>query len=307
MSDYSPSELYAIQLNNNDPGYYGRTPGIVFHCTYVCTENNKKKKTFGKSVRKKLSPYAITLYTLIKLIAGKEGKVWMTGANLAEQCGFSESKLSEAKKELTQPMEQLNGKPLIEITKRKVKFKRKDGTEGARDADVLTPTHIWPENNAYMSTLKHHQSKDLGILEESSSDESSSQCELDQRSSSHCELDPLGSSSHCEGNNRTENKIPSVLETDTPAGPAVCSLEKENNSVLPDAEKIIRKTEEMKELLRNIGADDNFIKELLRNYSLSQIHKAGMYVQAQKKKKPIPNFCAYLRKSLENKYYESNR
>lgn len=198
----SPSELYTMELNNNEPKYFGMVPPVIFQCTYLTTEQRKDSKNYGKIVRKRLSPQAITFYTFIKCIGGRTNKVWMSTENLAEATGLSVGTIVNVKRELMQPMEQLNGKPLIEIHRAKRTFARADDSKGAKEYHVITPTHIWPESNAYMATFNYQKRPEEGIIENDHSLGSDSRREPDQASDSRREPDLPRSSSRREGINK---------------------------------------------------------------------------------------------------------
>jgi hypothetical protein len=249
MENISPAELYAFELNNNDPKYYAQIPAVIFQCTYLAPEPRKDNKNYGKMVRKRLSVYAITLYTYIKQLAGRSGKVWMTTDSLAEECNMSQGSISNAKKELLQPLEQLNGKSLIEIKTASKSFTREDGSKGAKEYHIITPTHIWPENNAYMATIKYHQDLKIGLIEPENIQASDSRGELDQASASRRELDSLGSDSRREAIQKNSETEASVFnKTEATASPPACSLNQEEISVFSAKEETVKK------ILRKEGA-----------------------------------------------------
>ena len=160
-SDISPAELYAIQLHNEEPGYYAQIPGVIYHCTYVSAQKKKGRKDHGKIVRRKLRPIALCLYGAIRQMAGQKNVCWASTDTLADWVGCSPGSISEAKEELTQEMEQLGGKSLITVVEKR---KRHPNGTGSTTYHHITINFIRGENNAYMSTIKDHPKLPIGII-----------------------------------------------------------------------------------------------------------------------------------------------
>lgn len=286
QENLSPSELYAINLNENDPKYFSLTPGIIFHCTYVAKEKKKGKKHYGELVRKKISPHAIALYTCIRQIAGQNSACWSSTSYLSALTGMSAGMISEAKADLTQPIEQLNGKPLLEITEKRKKVTQPDGSVKSVPYHQIVPTHIWPENNAYMATISYQENLELGLV-------SRSQCESQPPSRSQCETDSLGSRSQCETNKTEKNS--SVNETEPARCASGCSSS-EKGLFEENQEKIAK----AKQAMRSSGSDENFIREMTKRFTPQRILDAGFYVQQMAKRKRISNLQGYFRKAIES-------
>lgn len=292
----TPSEIYAEQLNNHDPSYYSQVPGIIFHCTYLVKSN-------GKTIRKKISSTAIALYTLIKQLGGNREMSWASTETYARYLGKSFGAIHNAKKELQQPIEQLHGKPLIEVEQ-----KRKARDIGTSPYQILRNTHIWPENNAYMRTLKHQPEYPLGEVKQEKeivhNSTSLSNSESETASLSNSESEPLGSLSNSETiYNQYQKKNHSDKESEDTASRAGCSFDKSisdfsDESV--DSVEVIKRIDRWKSALRKSGADENFINEIQRGYTLSEIENACTLVRTQVlKKNKIKNLCGYFRKILK--------
>jgi len=304
--DISPSELYAIELTNNEPGYYSQIPAILHHLTYVKKEKKKSRKDVGKVVRRKLSPYAISLYLLLKQVAGsKNAAIWMKGENLAEMMGVSPSKFAEAKDELAMEMEQLNGKALIKIEKSKKTTTRKNGQKGSIKYDKIIINHIWPENNAYMATRKFQPSLAIGIVDNSYANPLGGNANygLPLGGNTIPETTPLSGNAYQAESQRANNN-PSYQEPICKiAEPAACcgqschlnSKESVNLSVQALAEKT-----KIENSMKKFGCDDNFIKEMLRKYPISRIFDAGYYTEMQIKRGIVKkeNGSKYLRTAI---------
>lgn len=87
-----------------------------------------------------LSFYAFRLYSVYRRIAGEHGKCWVGTRGLAEHCGFSPTKVTEAKKELSQAFIMLQGKSLIQI---------QPGSKKMETADTVYINDIWADNYAH--------------------------------------------------------------------------------------------------------------------------------------------------------------
>lgn len=311
----SPSEQYAIQLNNHEPSYYAQVPGIIYHCTYLVKCN-------GKTIRKKISSTAIALYGLIKQLGGQKEMSWASTETLAKYLGKSTGAISSAKSELTQPIEQLNGKPLIEIESR-----RKGHKTGNSPYHVLRNTHIWPENNAFMSTFKNQPKYPLGEIEDGQNESDNknlsnqepedkiatlSNSERVALTRSIIETVIPGTRSIIETNkNQYQNQNHSDKESESEASFADCSSDCSFKSSVSDSDSdesknsintndIIQRIDRWKTALRKVGADENFIREIEKNYSLEKIEKTCFIIKELiLKKKKIDNICGYFRKILQ--------
>lgn len=290
MSELSTAELYAIQLNENDPKYYAQVPSAVFHCTYLVMHDD------GTLERKKLSANAIALYTLIKSIAGQESACWVNRDNLAEMLGRSAGSITTAKQELQRPMEQLNGKSLIQVTKKK-RRRAKDKGGGGTTYDLIVPTHVWPENNAFMAVRTQLKPLPLGIVDSSGSP---SIIDGEESSPSIIDTEVRGSPSIIDTNkNPSQKKKNSVTEQERAADAApVCNSPPDPSviSVIEDAEM---QRETAAAQMRAFGCDEPFVREMLKKYSPKRIRAAGVYTQMQRKRRPLRNPLGYLRNAIE--------
>jgi hypothetical protein len=122
-------ETYEFQETYEDlPDHHFRTeiPNIVF--------------TLG------LSPFALTVYLLLKRIAGDKGKCWKTIKNLADSCEIGETKFRQCLKDLAEPFGALGGKSLIKIHRR---FKQNK----AQESNLIEIIPIWRINGDYYRGL----------------------------------------------------------------------------------------------------------------------------------------------------------
>ena len=90
----------------------------------------------------RLNAYDIALFSAMARTAGENGRCWRSTRNLASMSGMSVGTVSKSKKTLARPFQLLNGKALIQITKRR-------GLHGGRAYDEVTIVDIWAENEAH--------------------------------------------------------------------------------------------------------------------------------------------------------------
>lgn len=294
------SKLYMMKLNQHEPSYYAQMPGCVYHCTYVIKETNKNNPDYGKLVRKKLSTTAIALYGLIKQIAGTKSAVWTGQRKLAEILDKSLGSINAAMKELCQPLEQLNGKRLIDIS-RKTKSMGENGKDGKTQYHEIVPTHIWPENNAYMATLRHQTKLALGPVDDAT--EACSIIEHPNQARSIIEHASLGARSIIERNNNTDSNNPSVGLTEPTADAGSVCHHPDKKSVENDDDLAMREetqqTDRVRLMMVNFGCDHNFIEEALGKYTPRRIMAAGHYTGMMTKRQNIKNPLGYLRRAIE--------
>ncbi len=100
----------------------------------------------------RLDPFALDLYIHLRSIAGGGGggKAEIGGRKLAELTGMSRGQVADVKKRLSQPFQELGGKPLIRLGE---KVKSQGGM-----VDSITITNIWRENSAYLNKLQKGKS-----------------------------------------------------------------------------------------------------------------------------------------------------
>lgn len=301
-SNSSLADQYiSILMNNQEPAYFAQVPSSIFYCTYV------EKQKDGTKIRKKLSSNAIALYTLMRSVAGVNSACWMSTATLAEMLGRSTGSISTAKKELAQPMEQLGGKSLIEITTKNKRHRDRPGSTRYHSSSI---TFVWPENNAYMALKKEMNQYPLGPLEDEGEcgdnvDDSQknvhnsggrSMIERESGGRSMIEHNSPGEPSIIETNNRTYRKNPSVnIAEPTAEAVLICS----SGDTFSVIEEQAKKIEDAEDLMRRMGCDDNFVTEMTRRFSPQQILDGCAYTAQQLKRKRIGNRFGYLRNAIE--------
>ena len=282
----TPSEIYAINLQNKEPKYYARIPHILDHLTY-----DEIDPQTGKSEVKRLSVYAIQLYRILKSIAGDYGACWQNRDKLADLANMSAGAVSNAKKELQNRFHQLDLNPLIEITKKKRKFE-----SGISEYDCITIIDIWSWNNAFNSIK--------GFLNK----EAPSPGDTDGVAPSPGDDPPLGAPSPGDTNNNIVKKNPLFKEQQQAVCSVVgCSLD--NESPVPsEASKDLEVRTKAFNWFMKIGCDERSALNFVDTFTADDIKNASIYVEKQLAKKReknenIPNIIGYLRRTLENKWW----
>jgi hypothetical protein len=283
----SPAELYSISFQNPEPSHFAMVPHIIDHLTYG--EIGKD----GKITTKRLSIYAKELYRVIKRIAGDSGACWMNRDHLAELCNMSAGSVTNAKKELLQKFNELDGKPLIILTAHK-KAKVKDGIQ--KNCTVyhkLIVADIWKYNRAYMNTRK-------SILEMQA---------LSPNDGAYEALSPNDGaiqgavSPHDTKKNKINNNPLFNEQQPAPKDAPVCPLNSKDLSV----SSLDTRRQAFNWFMKN-GCDEMTALSFCAKYSDEEITNASGYVTrqiARKKSKgeDVPNIIGYLRKTLENKWW----
>ncbi len=290
----SPSEMYAIELNNEEPGYYSLTPAILYHLTYI--ETQEVEDGLHIQVRKTLSSDALKLYGYLRQLASiKNQAIFMKAETIAENLRMSRRHVNDLFIELQMPFEQLGGKSLIERQKAFKTTKTKKGEKRVVPYHKYKLNVIWAENNAYMSTLKYQPFLPLGIIEQSSMAPLRQRSDIDgtiaptipQDPWHRCANDPQAES-QCPNNNPLLNNNPPVTDEEDAAA---CDCD-------PIREYEMQKTK-CREVLISVGADKKFVDEMISKYTPKQINDAGYYVFQQLKRKHIENKMGYLRRAIE--------
>lgn len=286
----SAAELYVIQLENEEPSFYSRIPHILSHLTYDFIDENGQKSV------KKLSIYARELYRVIKQTAGDRGKCWRDTEGLAELCGMSTGSVVNAKKELQQSFNELNGKSLITITKCQRSNFKNDKCVNKSPSHIISVINIWGFNNAYMSTLKYQKN------------EADSPCERAESAGSPHESALRGADSPHEPNKNHNNKNHLYLKQEPTASPSVFSVDsvslKKQNPVFLDEKK-----ESAFGWLTKNGCPEQNAVSIIKKFSCQDIEEASKYTEIQLNKnkakgKSTENKWAYFQNVLNNRYWE---
>ncbi len=239
------------------------------------------------------------LYRVLTRIAGDNGACWMNRGNLAELCNMSDGSITNAKKELLQNFNELDGKKLIileECKKAKIEQGIKKNTTIYHKVMIAD---IWRYNRAYMATRKYMNEDEAPSSHDSAS----------QAPSSHDSVQQGALSPHDTKNNTVkENQLlkeQQPVDLSTP----VCSLDLEEVVLsIPNlSEEMDLKTKAFNWFMK-IGCDERNALHFTNNFSCEDITNASIYVEKQIAKKKqkneyIPNIIGYLRKTLENKYW----
>lgn len=274
------STQYLVALKNGEPSNYTMVPNIIDHLTYDEIDSE------GKIVTKRLSVYATHLYRVLRSVAGQENATWKNTENLAEISNMSVGQIVKCKKELMQKFHELEGQPLIEITERKkCTFKSGEKLNGTV-YHLVSINNIWGFNRAYFYMKK--------LLKQADSPHEPAGMADSPHESALEEAHSLS-----ERNKITNTNTPLSKEQDSTAeAVSVCSLD--------PGDVVVSEQTRMFNWLMQIGFDILSAKSIIDNFTSKDLFHASGYVQKIMQKKKISNIVGYLRKTLENRWWESN-
>lgn len=289
------SAQYVIALDNSEPSNYTMVPNIIDHLTY-----DEIDKVSGEIKIKRLSVYAKELYRVLRLVGGSQNMAWKNTENLADMCNMSPSQICKSKKELLQKFHELEGCSLIEITEKKKTTRDFNGDKlNGTIYHQISIRNIWGMNRAFFLMKK--------LLKESLSEGAHSHSESAGVAHSHSESALEGAHSHSERNKTTCSNTPLFKEQDSTAGAvSVCTSSKE------DSVKAANPQLETFNWLTSNGCNVIQAVEISKAYPSQEIKKAIDYtekaiVNSRKKMKSIGKPMAYLVKTLENRYWETQK
>lgn len=307
-SDLSSSEKYAIAFSHCEPKYYSRTPAVVHHLTYIELDQEEGSSTFGKFIRKRLSPYDKVLYDVLKQLAGQGSLVWATTQLLADMCNMSSGQVSKSKQVLSSTFEQLDG-PLIQKNKRTRRFFRDDGTQGSSTYDQIEIRDIWRHNNGFMTVRHEVGERPLGIVDNFvDKSGSSSPGESHPPSDSLGESDLRGSDSPGERIIDIKDSSYEGVNASQPSASPLCGKSWREMSAMDRDEQLWKLANEKdSEDLRNVLAvfayKKYFIEEIFRKFPPLRIMAAFDYVHEVSKIKGVQiHETGYMRKAVEGAY-----
>jgi hypothetical protein len=280
------SEQYILALENNEPSHFSMRANIIDHLTYDDVDNK------GFIIQKRLSVFAIHLYSVIRSVAGHENVCWKDTRKLAELANMSPSTVSECKKELQKKFHQLDGNPLIVVTEHK-KSTFKDGNKiNGYSYHKILVKNIWNYNRAFflLKKAEKHQK------EACSPDEHEGEARSPEKQALQ------GACSPGERNNTTAANTPlSKEQHSTAAADSVCSSNEEDNvSVSPETKWF--------NFLLQVGFNVLAATNIIKTFSIEEIRSAGNYTdkmieKLSKKNQKISNQLGYFKNVLENKYW----
>jgi len=289
--DLSPSEIYAIQFQNEEPSHYTRIPQILKQLTY----DYVNPKTGKKSV-KRLSVHARVLYEVLKSTAGDCGFCWKNRNLLAQECNMSAGSITKAKEELTQSFHQLDGNPLIIIEEKQKNNLKGKKSSGKTPYHQITICNIWKWNRAYLSIEKNLKTEAL-----SPDDRAGEALSPDDRATKEAR------SPH-DTNKIPYNKISlSKEQQPTPKGVPVGFSDKKRMSpsdgYTPDQENLALY------FLENLGFREKVARKLIHQYTYEELQSASHYCKQIADKKRVKGLkfndpCGYYINCLQNKYWE---
>lgn len=165
-SDQMESFLKERQLSFENH-HFTQIPCLIDHLTYI---HEKIDKITGQKIyeRKRLSVYAKELYRQIKSCTFANGSSY-SSKHYANIMNCSLGTISNAKKELTQAFEQMEGKSLIRIEKiQKNKYNEKGNVHlySYQQDKIFVEDHLWTYNNSDMPNIKTLVKLKVGIMDQ---------------------------------------------------------------------------------------------------------------------------------------------
>lgn len=144
-------QLYQTFLKEAEPSHYERMADCLDFITYISEIRNPET---GEIIyqRKRLTPLEKDIYRIIKRSA--RDTVCFKGRDLlAFEANCSTGSITNAKRTLQMPFEQLDGESLISIEKRRVATYKNDKQINTRPNDVIFITPIWGKNREIMTHI----------------------------------------------------------------------------------------------------------------------------------------------------------
>lgn len=308
-------ELYTAKyLNPGKDHNFEKIPDILDHLTFIV--KNKK----GQYERKRLSVYAKEVYRIIKKSAGNS-VCWRTTEALAYEANCSTYSVCQAKKELSQSFEQLDGNSLIIIEEKiRKRFDEKGKCNGTTIKHIIGIENIWKWNNAFCSNFKNMEKKKLGVMEEKEAERAiemmrqafeqksfhNYEANLPHKSANEADLPhkrppQKADLPHKRNKHTSPLTYPHVEETN-PTGSAgadpvqVCLLKEENVKQCLEAEyKLV-------DWLIRMGFNEKMVSNIC-HFGAENIYLNARYVLKMHLKKPKENLLGYFYNSLTNKWF----
>lgn len=299
------ADAYMLHFQNERLEYYALVPGCIYHLTYLV-------KVGDKTVRKRLSPRARDLYSYFLQIGWRSKKAWDKTEALADKIGCSVGTITNLKKELVHNFEQLNGKPLITIKKKKKRYVDNEGKNQSTDYDFITILDVNAESNAFMAAYIEAKKENvewngtMPVDDDDVFDEpvdkqgADSNNERGGGADSNIENASLGADSNIEHLYRTTEER-TFCNTDRTTADAEMDCEyMEKISVIELA--TLAKTLKEKAFLelRLFGCDRNLTFEMLKRFHPQQIIDGLVYSREQQRRGVIKKSVqGYARRAIE--------
>lgn len=308
------------EFASDEPRHYDRVPSVIDHLTYVDEEVDESGVI--TYYRKRLTPIEKELYRVLRYRAGSNA-CWRNVEDLASHVGCGKNTITQAKRVLAMPFEQLEGNPLIFVEERMVKTVRDDVTINKRPVHIITIFNIWRHNNAFMDMYDHKESQFPERKERIEKCEAEIIIERMSQPGKVETVHNLGGH-HQKGRSRgphhkrgTSSPESSSLKRDVnkdnitkdhcsgtktkAEALARCFLEDENVYECFDSQHDALVS------LQKFGLTADVSRKLVGKHSPGQILSAVVHLIERRKKKPVrKTILGYFLQILENKWYEPN-
>jgi len=288
-------DLHSVEFENANPAYFTMIPNIIDYLTYNFTEDD------GTVTTRRLSVYAKELYRVLVRIAGDEGACWMGRDKLAEICNMSTGSVTNAKKELLQSFNELEGKPLISLQECKKSLMKEGQIIGATMYHKIRICDIWKLNNKYFKVKKL--------------------CTIGSQSQPMTPPPPPKSSADStpqrpassDDTNKTHNNKTQLFKEQQPVASAtpVCSLDQSVDSVCSDSPPVDQKAQAFNWMMR-YGFDERAAMQIIDKHTIEDISLASQYVMDQMRKRKeknetIANPLGYFVKTIEGRWWRQKK
>ncbi len=320
------SEQYENIINlESEPSHYEMRPSILNFLTYIDSHQDEQ----GNQIfyRKRLKPIHIEVYMALKRLAGKQ-VCMRTTEYISRLAGCSPTSVVDAKKVLSQSFEQLDGKPLIEISEKYTATRDEDKTINKKPVHLINIKNIWPWNNLYMQEVDSSRAdSDLRIPPEMKVVISKEDAEI------AIEKMAQPSKSDYVHNSGGHSKNGTSLEAHSKNGtsPLGGSFQKWNGHYTPKQDPIVKTQNPTEQLSQSVsesflnafdindcfsceaktldwltgfGINRAAIKRIMANHHLDELKATTEYMRKIMRKKPIKgSLQGYFLKTLENKWW----
>ncbi|MGD8305121.1 MAG: hypothetical protein PVF17_00575 [Ignavibacteria bacterium] len=306
-----------VEFASSEPRHYDRVPSILDHLTYIAEEIDT---TTGERryYRRRLTPTEKEVYRVLRYRAGSS-KCFRSTEDLASHVGCGKNTITESKRILQMPFEQLEGSPLIHVEEKYTRTMDGDKCINKKPVHMITVLNIWAYNNAFMDRVDHKNLDFPERKQEIPKEEAEwiierlaqpGPVKIVHNSGGHPEKETsfeantekgkcsLGGSSRKRDVNKEHINKDHCLITDPPSADGRNCLFKEISvsDCFDNPQKAL-------ETLEFIGIPIKIARKFLKTYPLSALRETAYYVQGMMKKKPVKSIPGYYRMALEKNWY----
>jgi hypothetical protein len=169
MSFHQDFQNTSAKLREVEPSNYERVPDILDYLTYIHQEIDEETG-MSSYARRRLSPIEKELYRVIKRSA-RNTICWKNRDGLAFEVNCSAGAITNAKRILEMPFEQLRGRSLIDVEERRIATYKEGKQINTRPNHCIYVNPIWEFNKKFMQEfdmvqyLEKYQCGEISNLE----------------------------------------------------------------------------------------------------------------------------------------------